>query len=77
VDYPEKRFDEASVRAFKAVIARLRGDNVSARELFLSCEGQFPSISSVVRLKLERALVARLEGNRELAHELEAEGVRG
>lgn len=75
VNYPEKRFDAASVRAFKAVIARLRGDNRLARELFQSCEGQFPSISSVVRLKLERALVERLDNNRELAHELEAEAL--
>jgi tetratricopeptide (TPR) repeat protein len=75
VDYPEKRFDVASIRAYKAVIARLRGEFNLAHQLFEECEGQFPSISSVARLYRERALVEHLDGNIERAHGYEEKGL--
>jgi tetratricopeptide (TPR) repeat protein len=75
VGYPEKSFDVASIRAYKAVIARLRGEFNLARQLFEECEGQFPSISSVARLYRERALVEHLDGNIERAHGYEEKGL--
>lgn len=75
IDYPEKNFDIASIRAYRAVIARLRGQFDLARELFETCERQFPSIASVARLHRERALVEHLDGNREKAHSFEEKGL--
>jgi len=75
VNYHEKRFELASIRAYRAVIARLRGDIDLARQLFKTCEGQFPSISSVARLYRERALVEHLADNKELAHWYEDKGL--
>ncbi len=63
MEYPEQKFDIVSIQAYKAVIARLRGNFELARELFTSCEGEFLSISSVTRLYLERALLEHLAGD--------------
>lgn len=75
VDYAERSFDVHSIRAYRAVIARIRGDFVRARRLFEECVGNFPSISSVARLYRERALVEYLAGDRTSAHKFEDFGL--
>jgi hypothetical protein len=58
------------------VIARLHGDLTTAHERLRSCEDQFQSMLSVVRLYRELALVEYLRGERALAQLYEEKGQR-
>jgi tetratricopeptide (TPR) repeat protein len=71
---PERRFDRFSIQAWKAVIARVRGELDRGRELFNSCMGQFQSQLSVARLYRELALVEHLAENKALARVYEDKG---
>lgn len=72
---PMKRFSLVAIQAWRAVIARARGNLDEARELFIGCMGRFQSLVSIARLYRELALVEYLEGNKGLARDYEERGV--
>lgn len=71
---PLNKFERVSVRAWRGVIARLRGNLPLAKDLFNSCFGQFQSLTSVARLYRELSLVEHLLGNKDLAYQYDEKG---
>lgn len=69
------QYDLVSVRLWKGVIARIRGQLNEARNLFQSCMGKFPSLHAIARLYRELALVEHLADNKELAYLYEEKGI--
>lgn len=72
---PARRFNTLNIRAWRGVLARVRGDLDEARRLFNGCEGQFRSVRSIARLYYELALVEHLLGNKDLAYTHEERGL--
>lgn len=72
---PRRRFDMVATRAWRGVIARAKGNLEDARNLFMSCMGQFQSLPSTARLYRELALVEHLASNKDLARQYENRGL--